>query len=475
MSAALAPTRVLVVGGGGREHALAWKLAGEPGVNQVFVAPGSAAIGAEPRVSSLPDVDPLDPASIVAAARVTSSELVVIGPEAPLAAGVADACSAAGIAVFGPSKAAARIETSKAFCHEVAEAAGVRMARAGSFGGLQPALDFAAGLVAAGAGVVVKADGLAGGKGVTICDSLAEAERALGLIFGTAGLGTGGADEAPLVVIEERLFGLEASVIALCDGRDPLALPVARDHKRLLDADLGPNTGGMGAYSPVPDLDDAAVEAIVASVHRPILAELARRGSPFRGALYAGLILTVDGPVLLECNARFGDPEAQVILPRLALPLGPLLRAAAGRGLADAASALGIGLRGGINGTPPSLLPVLPGATVGIVLAAAAYPDRPRRGDAIRGLEPGASAERLTGEPCFVFQSGTIVDPDGRYRTNAGRVLTVVGRGPDLAAARASAERLADEIAFDGLQRRHDIALASPAGVGAPVQAGVPA
>ncbi len=282
--------------------------------------------------------------AVVAAARSVAAELVVVGPEAPLAAGVADACTAAGIAVFGPSRAAARIETSKAFCHDVAEAAGVRMA--------------ALGLVQAGShrrwhsppswprrgdGVVVKADGLAAGKGVTICASPAEAEAALEAIFDDRRRGP---RRRPRTAPSRRLgswsrsasTGLEASVIALCDGRDALALPAARDHKRLADGDHGPNTGGMGAYSPLPDLPDAAVEAIVAGVHRPILAELARRGSPFRGALYAGLILTADGPVLLECNARFGDPETQAILPRLAVPLGPLLRAA---GRAASCGALG--------------------------------------------------------------------------------------------------------------------------------------
>jgi len=465
------PTRILVVGGGGREHALAWKLAGEPGVNTVYVAPGSVAIGSEARVECLPDVDPLDPLAVVAAARATAAELVVVGPEAPLAAGVADACAAAGIAVFGPSRAAARIETSKAFCHAVAEAAGVRMPRAGSFGRLEPALAFAAVLADAGQGLVVKADGLAGGKGVTICASLAEAETAIRALFDDPRPpnpdGAGGQDEAegeaPVrVVLEERLFGPEASVIAVCDGRDALALPAARDHKRLADGDLGPNTGGMGAYSPLPDLSDEAVEAIVATIHRPILAELARRGSPFRGALYAGLILAADGPVLLECNARFGDPETQAILPRLAVPLGPLLRAAAGRELAAAAAALGLGSENRSGSRSGVLVPLLPGATVAIVLASAGYPEAPRRGDPITGLELGLAADaRPAG---LVFESGTSVDPTGVVRTNGGRVLTVVGRGADLAAARIAAEQLADTIAFDGLQRRHDIAAQQPAG-----------
>jgi len=451
------PTRILIVGGGGREHALAWKLAGEPGVNEVFVAPGSAAIGCEPRVTCLPDVDPLDPGAVVAAARAAAVELVVVGPEAPLASGVADSCTAAGIAVFGPSRAAARIETSKAFCHEVAEAAGVRMARAGWFNRMAPALGFAAELAAGGRGVVIKADGLAGGKGVTICSSLIEAQAALEAIFDVPGADPDPGDQAdpaepaPLVVVEERLYGLEASVIALCDGRDALALPAARDHKRLADDDGGPNTGGMGAYSPLPDLPDAAVEAIVAGVHRPILAELARRGSPFRGALYAGLILTTDGPVLLECNARFGDPETQVIVPRLAVPLGPILRAAAHRELAAAYPGR-------------TLLPVLPGAAVGIVLASAGYPDRPRRGDVVRGIAAGQDAAHAAGRDGrgLVFQSATQVDTDGAVWTNGGRVLTVVGLGTTLEAARQNAERLAAGIDFDGLQRRHDIALRLP-------------
>jgi phosphoribosylamine--glycine ligase len=452
------PTRILVVGGGGREHALAWKLAAEPGVNEVFVAPGSAAIGREPRVTCLPGVDPLEPAEVVEAARAAAVELVVVGPEAPLAAGVADACAAAGIAVFGPTRAAARIETSKSFCHDVAAAAGVPMARARSFGGaqLEDARAFAAELAGQGQGqshgqsrgLVVKADGLAAGKGVTLCATLAEAEAALRAIFESAGAG-----DAPLVVVEERLFGLEASVIAVCDGRDALALPPARDHKRLADGDSGPNTGGMGAYSPLPDLSDALVDEIIARVHRPILAELARRGSPFRGALYAGLILTDTGPVLLECNARFGDPETQVILPRLATPLGPLLRAAARRELAAAAVELGLVAQ------RSSRLPVRPGAAVGIVLASSGYPENTRSGDPIDGLDQDHDPARAAD---LVFHSGTRLAPDGRYLTSGGRVLTVVGRGADLAAARAQAELLAERITFDGRQRRHDIGAGPP-------------
>ena len=396
--------------------------------------------------------DPLDPAVVVAAARAAAADLAVIGPEAPLAAGVADALAEAGFPVFGPTAAAARIETSKAFCHQIADAAGVRMARAAAHASEGPARAFAAELDAGGHGVVIKADGLAAGKGVTVCGGLDEAFAALEAIFQPPSA----VDGAPRVVVEERLHGPEASVIALTDGITALALPAARDHKRLGDGDAGPNTGGMGAYSPLPDLPDEAVAAIVAAFHLPLLAELARRDTPFRGALYAGLIMTAEGPVLLECNARFGDPEAQVILTRLDTALGPLLLAAAQGRLADAAD------RAGIRGP---LLPAIPDATVGIVLAAAGYPDAPRAGDVIGGLsDPGLDG--------LVFHAGTSRDDAGRWRVRGGRVLTVVGRGRDLATARAAAEGRAEAITFAGLQRRHDIAADLP--IGPAAAAGVP-
>ncbi len=430
------PTCILIVGGGAREHALAWKLSVEPGVNEVVVAPGSEAIAAAPRVRRLAHVDPLDGAAVVAAARQVAAELVVIGPEAPLAAGVADAVAAAGFAVFGPSTAAARIESSKGFCHEIAAAAGVPMARAGVFRDAGAAAAFARELDRDGLGIVVKADGLAAGKGVTVADSLEEALAAI------ERAGRGGP-----VVVEQRLDGREASVIALCDGREALALPIARDHKRLQDGDAGPNTGGMGAYSPLQDLPDDAADELVARFHAPILAELARRGTPFRGALYAGLMLTEAGPVLLECNARFGDPETQVILPRLAAPLGPLLLAAAQGQLAVARRPLGLeGAR----------IPSLPVATVGVVLAAAGYPAAPRADDPIVGLDLAADTGAL------VFHAGTRREGGGLYRTAGGRVLTVVGRGPDLEAAHRQADAAADAILFEGCQRRHDIGVAAP-------------
>jgi phosphoribosylamine--glycine ligase len=438
MSPMVQPTRILIVGGGAREHALAWKLAAEPGVNELLVAPGSDAIGREPRVRC-DALDPLDPSAVVAAARRFAAELVVVGPEAPLAAGVADALIDAGFAVFGPTAEAARIESSKAFCRDIAEAAGVAMARGRAFAETDPsaALAYAMGLSRSGR-VVVKADGLAAGKGVRVCDTLDDAAAAI-------------SDQPGRIVVEERLNGPEASVIALCDGLTAVPLPIARDHKRLGDGDTGPNTGGMGAVSPLPDLPDNAAEAILDAVHRPVLAELARRGIPFRGALYAGLILTDDGPRLLEFNARFGDPETQVILPRLAVPLGPLLLAAA---------------RGGLRGVAAP--ETLPATSVGIVLAARGYPDEPERGDLIAGLGDDGAAD----DPgALVFHAGTVAAEDG-WRTNGGRVLTIVGRGPDVASARAVAEAAADRIAWPGAQRRHDIGATAGATAGAALVAG---
>jgi phosphoribosylamine--glycine ligase len=429
--------RILVVGGGGREHALAWKLAREADVSEVLVAPGSGAIGLEPGVRILGGVDPLQPAEIVEGARANDVDLVVVGPEAPLAVGVVDALEAVGTSVFGPMRAAARLETSKAFCHQVAELAGVPMARSRAFHGgqLREALDWIRELDADGALAVLKADGLAAGKGVIVTDSLAQAlELAPSFLAGRPG-------DAPALVIEERLRGREASVMAICDGQVAAALPAARDHKRLCDADLGPNTGGMGAYSPLPDLDDAAVATIIDDVHRPMLAAMARLGTPFRGFLYAGLILTDRGPRLLECNVRLGDPEAQVVLPRLVGDLAPLLAAAARGRLGD--------------GTPP-VLAATPDAAVGVVLAAKGYPGDPRRGDPIAGLAEARAAGAL------VFHAGTVLRPGGGFGTNGGRVLTVVGRGATLESARASAERAAEMISWDGAQRRHDIAADLP-------------
>ena len=324
--------------------------------------------------------------------------------------------------------AAARIETSKSFCHEVAEAAGVAMARAAWFDDPVPAAAYARDEAArAGGGVVIKADGLAAGKGVVVAAGADEAVEAIDRLF------EAGVDR---VVVEERLEGREASVIAMSDGQGGVvAFPPARDHKRLLDGDRGPNTGGMGAYTPLPDLSEYALEPILDRVHRPILAELRRRGTPFVGFLYAGLILTEDGPRLLECNARLGDPEAQVLLPQVAVALGPLLAAAA---------------RGSLPNAWGSRIPTLDGSTVGIVLASAGYPETtggPERIDGIdRAIESGAT----------IFHAGTRAIGEG-WETAGGRVLTVVARGPDLAAASEAAERAADAVSWPGLQRRRDI------------------
>jgi phosphoribosylamine--glycine ligase len=382
----------------------------------------------------------MDPSAVVIVATAEAVDLVVVGPEAPLSVGVIDALDRSGIPAFGPTMAAARMETSKAFCHDVAEAAGVQMAIARSFAGdgVEAAVAFVSELADAGLGSVLKADGLAAGKGVIVTTST---EQALELVPSfLVGRGTG----EPALVIEACLEGREASVIAICDGTRAVALPAARDHKRLCDGDTGPNTGGMGAYSPLPDLDDGAVDAIIDTVHRPILAELARRGTPFRGFLYAGLILTAQGPKLLETNARMGDPEAQAILPRLDTDLAPVLLAAA---------------TGELPEDLPTRLPVIGAASVAVVLAAHGYPGDPRRGDPIDGIQ-GVEAQGA-----LVFHAGTVARqrPEGGFGTNGGRVLAVVALGEDLAHARERAERAADTVTFDGAQRRHDIAADAPA------------
>jgi phosphoribosylamine--glycine ligase len=446
MSRPVMPTRILIVGSGGREHALAWKLGSEPGVNDVVVAPGSDGIAAEDRVVRASATD-LDAARIVDACRAHAIELVVVGPEGPLADGLVDELIAAGIATFGPTQAAARIESSKAFCHDVAAAAGVRMAESWTCRSADETLAAIDGLAGRGRGFVVKEDGLAAGKGVVVHEAADAPDVGRDVAERFAGA------PGSIVVVEERLQGLEASVIAICDGSDALAMPAARDHKRLQDGDEGPNTGGMGAYSPLPDLDDAAVAAIVDTVHRPILAELADRGTPFVGALYAGLMLTAHGPVLLECNARFGDPEAQVILPRIATALGPWLRAAARRELAAAAATVGLDLGTG--------LPTMRAASVGITLAGAGYPEQRSVGAPIAGID----AAREAG--AFVFHAGTRRGPSGAgYETNGGRILTVVGRGRDVDGARTVAERAADLISWPGMQRRRDIGLRLPVAAG---------
>lgn len=414
--------RVLVLGSGGREHALAWKLSQSPSVAALFVAPGNP--GTEAIAPSFP-VDSTKPADVVALAKSHRIELVVVGPEAPLVAGVADALRAAGIPVFGPDAAAARIEGSKAFAKEIMLAAGVPTASAHIFTDLEAAAKHAA----AGGPIVVKADGLAAGKGVVVADSgaeAAEAVRALGRL-----------PAGQTVLLEERLSGPELSVMALCDGERALLLPPSQDHKRLLDGDRGPNTGGMGAYAPARLLTDAQLEQIRREVMLPTLKELAGRGTPFRGALYAGLMLTPNGPKVLEFNARLGDPETQVLMMQTADDLLPLLHAAA------------------VGALPERALKVHDGYSVGIVLAAQGYPEAPKSGAIIDGLDAAGDA--------VVFHAGTKRDAQGRVIVSGGRVLTVCARGATVKLAQTRALEAASTITFEGRQLRRDIGHGAPA------------
>jgi phosphoribosylamine--glycine ligase len=407
---------VLVLGGGGREHALAWKIAQSPMLERLVCAPGN------PGTAGLATNRPVvanDPAAVTALARDERTELVVVGPELPLTRGVADALRRAGIPVFGPDAAAARLEASKAFCKEVMASAGVPTAGHRTFDDPRAAEAHARAL----GRVVVKADGLAAGKGVVVA---ATADEAVEAVRALSALGEAGSR----LVLEEVLEGEEVSVIALTDGERFVLLPPAQDHKRLLDGDRGPNTGGMGAVTPV-GLDPAALARIGETVIAPVLREMARRGHPFSGALYAGLMLTTAGPRVLEFNARFGDPEAQVLVLQLGEDLLPLLHACATRTLV---------------GRP---LTVAPGASVGVVLASAGYPGAPRTGVPITGVE------RLTGTT-QVFHAGTALE-QGKLVTAGGRVLTVCARAPSLSEARQVAYGAAGRIHFEGMQLRHDI------------------
>ncbi len=416
--------KVLVLGGGGREHALASALARSPSVSEVASAPGNpGTAGLGPSHA----VDTEDPAAVVALAERLGTDLVVVGPEAPLVAGVVDALTAAGIAAFGPPAAAAAVEGSKAFAKEIMTAAGAPTG--GAVATSDPHEAYAA-LERFGGPYVVKADGLAAGKGVRICAEQAEAREAVDAclvrgVFGAAG---------SRVVIEEFLAGPERSVFGVCDGTEVVLLEPAQDYKRALDGDGGLNTGGMGAYTPVPGFALADVDHLVDLVFRPVLAELADRGTPYRGLLYAGLVETADGPKLLEFNARFGDPETQAILPRVASDLGELLWAAA---------------TGSVAGHQVAWRPE---AAVTVVLASGGYPGSYPTGVPIAGVEV---AGELPGVE--VFHAGTRRDGD-RLVTAGGRVLAVTALGPDVAAARSRAYEAADHITFDGLHRRADIA-----------------
>ncbi len=413
--------KVLVLGGGGREHALCWMLARQ---HDVLCAPGNAGIAS---VADVRDCDPTDTAAVRELALREAVDLVVVGPEAPLVAGVVDTLTGAGVPVFGPTSEGARIEGSKAFAKEVMAAVGVPTARYWS--GTDPEQARSA-LEEFAPPYVVKADGLAAGKGVRICGERQEAEQAITDLMVEQTLGAAG----QMVVIEEFLEGPEMSVFGICDGSHVVLLPPAQDFKRVYDGGTGPNTGGMGAYSPYP-IDPAQFDRLRSTVFEPVLRDLSGRGMSYVGVLYAGLILTADGPRVLEFNARFGDPETQVVLPRLRSDLGELLAAAA---------------HGRLEHSPAPEWDER--ACVTVVLASGGYPGSYETGKVITGLDQAA---RVDG--AIVFHAGTAAD-GGDVVTAGGRVLAVSGLADNVAAARDVAYAAADRISFDGLYRRNDIA-----------------
>jgi phosphoribosylamine---glycine ligase len=421
--------RVLVVGGGGREHALIHALARSTRRPELVCAPGNAGISSDARVLNVA-ADDLD--GIVRASVDERVDLVVVGPEAPLVAGVVDALTDVGIRAFGPTQAAAQLEGSKAFCKQVMGAAGVPTAA------YEVVRDPQAGLAAIERyPVVIKADGLAAGKGVIIAADESEAREALDALLVERRFGT------EQVVVEEYLEGEELSLLALCDAQRAVPLASAQDYKRIFDGDRGPNTGGMGSYSPVPAVDAGRASEICAAVHQPVLDELARRGIPFQGMLYAGLMMTADGPRVLEFNVRFGDPETQALLPRLRSDLLSALEAAT--------------VPGGLAGVELEWAHEM---AVSVVLASAGYPASSSSGDVITGLDRVPAGVSVT-------HAGTAFNASGDVVTAGGRVLNVTGLGPDAASAREAAYAAADVIEFDGKQVRRDIALkvAPPLGV----------
>jgi phosphoribosylamine---glycine ligase len=406
--------RVLVVGSGGREHALAWKLAQSPSLTALHAAPGN------PGIASVAECHPIradDSEGLLGLARSLEVDLVVVGPELPLVLGLADALRRFGFLVFGPSAAAARIEGSKSFAKEVMTAAGVPTAKR---------------LAIARPPCVVKADGLAAGKGVFVCLSQAEVDDAMRALAGSGGD----------IVVEELLSGSELSLFAICDGREARRLVSAQDFKRAYDGDEGPNTGGMGAYAPVAGIGASECEALVEQVHGPVLEELARRGSPFVGLLYAGLMLTPDGPRVLEFNCRFGDPETEAVLPLLE---GDLLEALAAAAQGDV-SRVAVG--------PSS------GSAVTVVLAAERYPEDGDRGGTIEGVREAEQTGAL------VFHAGTARQGD-RLVTNGGRILAVTGLGASVTDARTAAYEAVNRISFPGVRFRRDIAAPAALDAGA--------
>ena len=416
--------RILIVGAGGREHAIARALGRSRAAPELLCAPGNAGIAADARCLDAPAGDV---PALVAAAEAEAVDLVVVGPEAPLVEGLVDALGEAGIAAFGPTEAAARLEGSKVFAKELMAAAGVPTAAHEVLRGRDEALEH---LAAASYPVVLKADGLAAGKGVIICTTEGEAREAVDVFFTEQRFGR------TEVVLEEHLEGEELSLLALCDGANVLPLAPAQDYKRIFDGDEGPNTGGMGSYSPVPGVGPDRVEELADIVHRPIVELMARRGTPFHGVLYAGLMLTPAGPKVLEYNVRFGDPETQAVLPRLRSDLVDLFLAGTEAG--------------GLAGVEAVFADDW---AVTVVLASAGYPASASKGDVISGLDAAAALEGVE-----VTHAGTALDADGRVVTAGGRVLGVTGFGPDVGQARDRAYEAARMISFDGMQMREDIA-----------------
>ncbi len=412
--------KILVVGSGGREHAIIRALLRSPLATELLCAPGNPGIAADAECLPI-EAEAID--QIVSLASERELDLVVVGPEAPLVGGLVDALTAAGIPAFGPVAAAARLEGSKAYAKEVMEAAGVPT------GGWETVESVDDGLEAVrGYPTVIKFDGLAAGKGVVIAADEAEARAALEQFLVERRFGDG------QVVVEEFLEGEELSLLALCDGERAVPMASAQDYKRIFDGDLGPNTGGMGSYCPVPGVDEARVAELSALVHQPIVDHFAAAGTPFHGVLYAGLMMTSDGPKVLEYNTRFGDPETQAVLPRLRSDLAELLLAATNLG--------------GLAGRE---LEWDSRWAVTVVLASAGYPDSPRLGDAISGLE------KIT-DPLELTCAGVAAD-DGTLVTAGGRVLNVTGLGDTPAAARAAAYAGVESVEFEGKQTRSDIAL----------------
>jgi phosphoribosylamine--glycine ligase len=411
---------VLLIGSGGREHALAWKMAASPLVARLVCAPGNAGIAQECEVVAL---DPADHDAVISLCRAQAIDFVVVGPETPLCAGIVDDLAAAAIKTFGPSKAAARLEGSKSFTKELCRANAIPTAAYARFTAAAPAKAYVG---RQGAPIVVKADGLAAGKGVVVAATVAEAEVAIDAMLGGS-LGASGAE----VVIEEFLAGEEASFFALCDGEHAIPLASAQDHKRAFDGDRGPNTGGMGAYSPAPALTPALTTRVMNEIVLPTVRAMKARGTPFRGVLYAGLMLTADGPKLIEYNVRFGDPECQVLMLRLMSDLVPALIACCDGMLKN------FDLRW------------FPDAALTVVMAAKGYPERYAKGSVIEGLEAAAAVEGVQ-----IFHAGTMA-ADGRILANGGRVLNVSALGHTVGEAQMRAYQAIECIRWpEGFCRR---------------------